>query len=69
MELVDRAIPRAALLAQGLSTRPELDRQQALVQAALAQLDQEKWRPWLPHLVAGVSGGGFLKSTGAKCLC
>jgi outer membrane protein TolC len=59
IELVDEQMPLEALLAQGFTSRPELAQQQALVRAALERLDQERWRPWLPHLAVGASAGSF----------
>ncbi len=41
------------LIPIGLTTRPELASQQALVQAALARIKQERMRPLLPSLVSG----------------
>jgi outer membrane protein TolC len=59
IHLIDPAAPLPALLEQGLVSRPELARHQALVAATLEQLRQEKWRPWLPAVQLGYSGGGF----------
>ncbi|MEX2559088.1 MAG: TolC family protein, partial [Pirellulales bacterium] len=59
IELVNEQMPLDALLAQGFTSRPELAQQQALVRAALERLDQERWRPWLPHLAVGASAGSF----------
>jgi outer membrane protein TolC len=58
-ESVDSLIPI------GLTNRPELASQQALVQAALARIRQERMRPLLPNLILegspGASGpGGYL---------
>jgi outer membrane protein TolC len=55
-EIVDALIPI------GLTNRPELATQQALVQATLARLRQEKMRPLLPSLVLlpYAAPGGFL---------
>lgn len=66
VELVGEELPTDALLAQGLVSRPELAEQQALVRAALAQLDQELWRPWLPNLAVGASAGTFGGGTSAE---
>jgi outer membrane protein TolC len=69
--LVDLAIPIDDLIEVGLKTRPELASRQALVQATLARLHQEKIRPLLPSVLlrgnatnpasplsSGVFGGG-----------
>ncbi len=54
-----------ALVPIGLTNRPELATQQALVQAALVRLKQERLRPLIPSVVlsgdsAPTSEGGFL---------
>jgi outer membrane protein TolC len=62
IDLVDPDAPLPALLARGIASRPELAENRALVNATLARLRQEKWRPWLPDLQvgygAGIYGGG-----------
>jgi outer membrane protein TolC len=57
--LVDTDSRLPDLLAQGLTSRPELAAYQALVQAALERLRQEQWRPLIPNLQLGLSAGGF----------
>jgi outer membrane protein TolC len=47
------------LIAQALSTRPELSHDQAVVAETLHRLRQEQWRPWLPNIYLGASGGSF----------
>lgn len=72
VSLIDLAQSVDDLIAVGLTNRPELAAQQALVQATLARLRQEKIRPWVPSVVirgaatnpagtlaAGYFGGGF----------
>ncbi len=54
-----------ALIPIGLTLRPELASQQALVQAALARIRQERMRPLIPSLIlaggpGAVGPGGFL---------
>jgi outer membrane protein TolC len=54
-----------ALVPIGLTNRPELASQQALVQAALARIRQERLRPLLPSLIleggpGSVGPGGYL---------
>jgi outer membrane protein TolC len=69
--LIDLNHPVDELIPVALTSRPELAAQQALVQAALARLRQEKLRPLLPSVLlrgdstniagtfgAGVFGGG-----------
>jgi outer membrane protein TolC len=64
--LIDASTPVDDLIAIGLRCRPELAARQAIVQATLAQLKQEKLRPFVPSvLLRGVStsnpglGGGL----------
>jgi outer membrane protein TolC len=72
VHLIDPAQSVDDLIAVGLTNRPELASQQALVQATLARLRQEKLRPWVPSVVirgaatnpagtlaVGQFGGGF----------
>jgi outer membrane protein TolC len=54
-----------ALVPIGLTNRPELASQQALVQATLARIRQERLRPLMPSIVLGGDGapaapGGYL---------
>jgi len=51
--------PLPELISQGLSSRPELARHQALVAEAGAQYRLEKWRPLVPNIFLGTSAGGF----------
>jgi outer membrane protein TolC len=65
--LVDPNLPTADLIAIGLTYRPELASHQALVQAALARVRQERERPWWPTVAMrgvgsntpGLAGGFF----------
>ena len=59
IELVDESTPLRALIAQGLASRPETTRQNAVVQEACFRVRQERYRPWLPHLYLGFNAGGF----------
>jgi outer membrane protein TolC len=48
------------LIPVGLSHRPELDSQRALVDASVERVRQERYRPWLPTVyVLGAGPGGF----------
>ena len=66
VELIDVKKPVADLIPIALTNRPELASQQAQIQATLAQLKQERWRPLLPSIllrgdatpVAGTLAGG-----------
>jgi len=67
VNLIDAQQSIDALITIGLTNRPELASQQALVQATLARLRQEKVRPWVPSVVirgaatnpAGTLAGGY----------
>jgi outer membrane protein TolC len=64
LHLIDTEAPLPELIAQGVSRRPELAENRALVEATLARLRQERWRPFVPALQAGVSSGGYGGGTG-----
>jgi outer membrane protein TolC len=81
VELINPATPLDDLIAVGLTSRPELAARQALVQAALALLRQERLGPLMPSVLlrgastsnpglgGGVFGGGTndsLKNFGAR---
>jgi len=51
LELIDLTKPVDDLISIGLTHRPELASQQAQVQATLALLKQERWRPLLPSIL------------------
>ena len=59
LELVDVTHPLGELIDRALANRPEVQEQNALVQAALARLRQERMRAWLPDLNLGLSAGGY----------
>ena len=59
VEVIPSDIPRHELVAQGMAGRPELAQYRWLVGAAHGRLKQERWRPWLPNLHVGASGGTF----------
>lgn len=57
--IVDEAESLEDLIGQAIAARPEVSRQEALIAASYTRTDQERWRPWLPHVYAGFTGGGF----------
>jgi outer membrane protein TolC len=58
--LVSPAVPVGDLIPVGLTNRPELASQRALVAATSERVRQEHLRPWLPSVVMeGVGPGGF----------
>jgi outer membrane protein TolC len=72
VEYVDPSLTVDALIPIGLTNRPELAQQQALVKATLARLKQERLRPLMPSVLlqgnatnpAGTfSGGSFAAGT------
>ena len=56
LTLVPAECTREGLIATALQNRPELAFQRAQVEAARHRLQQERWRPFLPTLVARGSG-------------
>lgn len=59
LDLFVQSQPLESLIAQAIAARPDLESAQMLVSASATKADLEHWRPWLPHLYAGYSGGGF----------
>lgn len=59
IDMIDGDIPLRDLIGQAIASRPENARQDAAVEETWMRLRQEQWRPWMPHLYAGFSGGGF----------
>ncbi len=59
LPMVSDELPLEELVAQALSTRPELSQHQALVAETLQRMRQEQWRPWIPNVHLGASAGGF----------
>ncbi|MBN9121489.1 MAG: TolC family protein, partial [Planctomycetes bacterium] len=67
VELIDPAAAPDDLIPIALTTRPELAADQALIQAALVRVRQEKMRPFVPNValrgvgsqVPGLAGGYF----------
>lgn len=59
IELVSTDTPIEALISQGMMQRPELAEHRARVAEAITRIEQEQWRPWLPHLFVGYAGAGF----------
>ena len=59
VDMIDAKKPIGELIALGISNRPEVSRQSALTAAMEERLGQAQWRPWLPIIIAGASGGSF----------
>ncbi len=59
IELVETEAPIEALIAQGLTRRPELSQHRARVEETMTRIKQEHWRPWLPHMYLGYAGAEF----------
>jgi outer membrane protein TolC len=65
IEMAPPNVPLRGLIAEGLSQRPELAEQRALVGEAAERLRGEEMAPWLPHVVVGVSEGDMSAGEGA----
>jgi len=59
LDFVDPTAPLCSLIDQAVGGRPELGSADARRDAAWYRRRQEQVRPWLPHLYAGASGGGY----------
>jgi outer membrane protein TolC len=59
LEFVDKSAPLEVLIQQAVAARPEITSADAQRDAAWYRRRQEQLRPWMPHLYAGASGGGF----------
>ncbi|WP_298860639.1 TolC family protein [uncultured Gimesia sp.] len=59
VSLVQESTPLDQLISQGQTYRPELDEQTARMEANRIRARAEHWRPFLPNLHMGASGGGF----------
>lgn len=59
LSLVDETVPLPTLIALGLASRPEVEEQNALADATINRMQQEKWRPLIPSLHLGLSAGGY----------
>ena len=59
IEVVEGALDVDSMVAEASLRRPEISRQQAFREAACFRVQEEKWRPWIPNVQAGASGGGF----------
>jgi outer membrane protein TolC len=59
IELVSHETEPARLVAEGLSSRPELAESRHLIAEAVERLDRERYAPLLPSVLLGVSQGGY----------
>lgn len=59
IEMVDAGMDADALIAIAMGSRPEVRQYAALREAACFRVREEHWRPWIPNVQAGASGGGF----------
>jgi outer membrane protein TolC len=66
LHLVDRNSDVYELIGQAQASRPELVATNAAIQETWYRTRQERWRPWMPHLYAGMSGGSFGGGTGSN---
>ncbi len=58
VELIEKDVEVASLVAQGLSSRPELTEQKYLVGEAIERLRREQFAPLVPSVLLGLSYGG-----------
>jgi outer membrane protein TolC len=66
VELGDAATPESALVAVGLSHRPELAQARHLVCEAVERLQRERYAPLIPSVLLGVSYGGLAGGLGGR---
>lgn len=59
LELVDESVDAEGLIMQAMQQRPEVASRSAEIGAADFRLQHERWRPWLPLISVGFSGGAF----------
>ncbi|MCA8996195.1 MAG: TolC family protein [Planctomycetaceae bacterium] len=59
LDLVTPALDKGALVGTGLATRPELKEAQTLVAAACEEFKRQKYSPFVPSVLLGLSTGGF----------
>lgn len=64
IDLVDEAADATSLVFSALANRPELKESQALVAAACDAYRREKYSPFIPSVLLGMSTGGFGGGTG-----
>jgi len=64
IELVSIDMDQGSLITAGLSSRPELKELQALVAAACDRYQRQKYAPFVPSVLLGLSAGGFGGDTG-----
>jgi outer membrane protein TolC len=65
IELMPPDMGEADLVATGLTNRPELAANRALVNEAVSRMQREKHAPWLPSIVLGMSYGEFGAARGS----
>lgn len=59
VDLVAPGLPLPELVSTGLTNRPELAEASELINEAVARYRREKFSPWLPSVLMGVSETGF----------
>lgn len=59
IDLVAPGMDEGSLIRTGLSNRPELKEHQALVSAACDRYQRQKYAPFVPSILLGLSAGGF----------
>ncbi|MEX1230474.1 MAG: TolC family protein [Planctomycetaceae bacterium] len=64
--LVDEAVDLPDMIEQAQANRPEIETMRASIRETRYRIRQEQLRPWIPHLYAGASGGGFGGAPGSS---
>lgn len=59
LSFVNENASLAALIDQGVASRPEVAERQAVANATAQRWRQEQWRPLIPSVHVGLSAGGF----------
>ncbi|NOY29284.1 MAG: TolC family protein [Planctomycetes bacterium] len=59
VDYVDHGMDIDAMIAIAYGSRPEVSQHVARREAACFRVKEEKWRPWIPNVQVGASGGNF----------
>jgi len=59
IDFVDPAMEADVMISMAWRSRPEISQYVARREAACFRVQEEKYRPWIPNVHAGASGGGF----------
>ncbi len=59
VDFIDASMDYDVMIAMAWHSRPEISEYASLRDAAGFRVKEEKWRPWIPNVQVGASGGGF----------